>query len=378
MANGQPGAGSGELTAHRPSLGALTGIRFFAAFYVVVFHTRTGQMFYERGHHAAGNFFKSGYLAVPLFFLLSGFILAYTYAGQIGQAGAFRRFWEARFARIWPVYAVSLLMASVPSFKFPAAGAALATLCMVQAWSPWHPEMAGMWNMVCWTLSVEALFYVCFPWVQGWLERRRERGQLVWIAGMLAVCVGVNSASRTLGYVAEGWYRWTPLPVLHLPEFLVGVGLGNLYLRRGAQAGRGMLTYGAGLATVALLCCPAGRWTSVVVIAFAALLYGLAAESTMVSRLLSTKTMLLGGGISYSIYLVQMPVKAWVQGVAQRVGLRSEMVRFGVTAVALMGISLLLFRFVEDPARRVLRASFARLNAGQASRVQSTLVRRQG
>src|SRR5580704_9263285 len=108
-----------ELTAHRRSLKALTGIRFFAAFYVVVFHTRVGQVLGDHGYRAASNFFASGYLAVPLFFLLSGFILAYTYEGQIEEPGDHRRFWEARFARIWPVYAVSLLMASIPSFTFP-------------------------------------------------------------------------------------------------------------------------------------------------------------------------------------------------------------------------------------------------------------------
>ncbi len=370
------GRSSRQLTRHRLPLGALTGIRFFAAFYVVVFHTRTGRTLYDHGWRAAGNFFTNGYLAVPLFFLLSGFILAYTYEGQIERRGDHRRFWEARFARIWPVYAVSLLMASVPGFRLPPVGQAVAALCMVQAWNPWRPELAGTWNLVCWTLSVEALFYLCFPWVQTWLEERSERGQLAWIAAMLLVCVEVNSASRTLGFAAEGWSRWVPLPVLHLPEFFAGVGAGNYYLRRlaGIGAGEKVLrgggawTYGAAAATVALLCLPGSRWTSVVVIAFSALLYGLAAERTALSRWLSTKTMLVGGGISYSIYLVQMPVKGWVGMVAERVGLRSEAVRFGVTAVVLMWVSWLLFRTVEDPARKVLRGMFARLETRRAMR----------
>jgi peptidoglycan/LPS O-acetylase OafA/YrhL len=114
---------------------------------------------------------------------------------------------------------------------------------------------------------------------------------------------------------------------------------------------------------VALLCCPASRWTSLVVIAFAALLFGLAAEKTLLSRFLSTKAMVLGGGISYSIYLVQMPVKFWVQAIAERMHLGSEAVRFAVTTVALIGVSLLLFKAVEDPARRLLRGIFARLEA---------------
>jgi len=379
-------AGPAELTAHRRPLQALTGIRFFAAFYVVVFHTRVGQLLNERGWHAAGNFFFNGYLAVPLFFLLSGFILAYTYEGQIEAKGDHRRFWEARFARIWPVYAVSLLLESIPSFSFPPLGSALAAICMVQAWNPFNPGLAGTWNFVCWTLSVEAVFYIVFPWYQTWLEVRRPRTQLLTIAAMLAVCVAINSASRTLGYKPYGAWRWTPLPIPHLPEFFTGVGLGNCYLRLlmgkagkpGADLlpGRGLWTYASLLATVALLCCPSSRWTGLIVSAFAALLFGLAAEKTLLSRFLSSKAMLLGGGISYSIYLVQMPVKSWVQTITERLHLGNEGLRFLITATVLIGVSLILFKAVEDPARKLLRGVFARMETARTGRAEDQVQRK--
>lgn len=373
-------AGASELTAHRRSLKALTGIRFFAAFYVVVFHTRVGQLLLDHHLNAAGNFFLNGYLAVPLFFLLSGFILAYTYEGQIEDKGDHRRFWEARFARIWPVYAVSLVMASIPSLTIPPPGQALAALCMVQAWNPFDPGMAGAWNFVCWTLSVEAVFYIVFPWYQTWLEERSSRTQILTMAGMLLVCVAINSASRTLGYKAEGVWRWIPIPIPHLPEFFTGVGLGNYYLRLltgragkpGAPPlpGNGLWTYISLVATIALLCTPSSRWTSLIVIAFAALLFGLAAEKTLLSSFLSSKPMLLGGGISYSIYLVQMPVKGWVQMVTEPMHLNNEAVRFLITTTALIGVSLILFKAVEDPARKLLRGIFARMEAGREAQAQ--------
>ena len=369
-------AAPSELTAHRRSLKALTGIRFFAAFYVVVFHTRVGQVLSEHGFHAAGNFFASGYLAVPLFFLLSGFILAYTYEGQIERPGDHRRFWEARFARIWPVYAVSLLMSSLPSFTMPHPGPALATIFMVQAWNPFDIGMAGSWNGVCWTLSVEAVFYILFPWYQTWLEEKTSRAQLLSVAGMLLLCVAINSGSRSWGYKPEGIWHWIPLPIPHLPEFFTGVGLGNLYLRRltnessESLPGRGLWTYASLLATLALLCLPANRWTSTVVVAFAALLFGLAAEKTLLSRFLSTNAMLLGGGISYSVYLVQMPVKNWVQLITSAMHLNSEALRFLITATVLIGVSLILFKAVEDPARKVLRGVFSRMEAARTAQNQ--------
>jgi peptidoglycan/LPS O-acetylase OafA/YrhL len=148
--------------------------------------------------------------------------------------------------------------------------------------------------------------------------------------------------------------------------------LKRLALNRGGPGsaligGGGLWTYGSAIATIALLCCPASRWTSLVVVAFAALLFGLAAETTLLSRFLSTNTMLLGGGISYSIYLVQMPVKSWVQAIAERLHVGSEAVRFGATTVALLGVSLLLFKGVEDPARKLLRGVFARMEARRSA-----------
>ena len=373
-----------QLTAHRRPLNALTGIRFFAAMFVVIYHSRVGAFFAVHGYAAVGRFFLNGFLAVPLFFLLSGFILAYTYEGQIERPGDHRRFWEARFARIWPVYAVSLFATSIPGGHFPQPVAALGTLMMVQAWNPFNAGVGGAWNPVCWSLSVEALFYVCFPFVQVWFEKRGTRTQLVWIGFMLALCVGLDTGARTLGYAPERLLQ-VPLPVWHLPEFFAGVGLGNSFLRRLALqtmrgqgkplvSGRGLWTYGSLAAALLLLSRPQDRWLSLVIPAFCALIFGLAAERTLLSRFLSLPLVMLGGAISYSIYLFQFPVRVWVQGVAGTLHIQSENLRMVITVVSLLLVSFILFKTVEDPARRVIRRFFAavearrQLRAGMASR----------
>ncbi len=57
-----------ELTAHRSSLNALTGIRFLAALYVVLYHSHMPQALSEAGLKAEGNFIANGDMAVLLFF----------------------------------------------------------------------------------------------------------------------------------------------------------------------------------------------------------------------------------------------------------------------------------------------------------------------
>ena len=362
-----------QLTTHRRPLKALTGIRFFAAMFVVIFHSRVAALFADHGHLWVSRFFLNGFLAVPLFFLLSGFILAYTYEGQIEKPGDHRRFWEARFARIWPVYALSLFAASIPSGNHPPFVRGLAALGMVQAWNPFLAGESGEWNPVCWSLSVEALFYVCFPFVQVWFEKRGTRQQLWLIGLMLALCVGFDSGARTLGYAPDRFLQ-VPLPIWHLPEFFAGVGLGNYFLRRLALSnmqtpwrpvlpGRGLWTYGSVIAAMALLCRPQDRWLSFVVPAFCALVFSLAAERTLLSRFLSTPLVMLGGGISYSIYLFQFPVRQWVQAITERMHLHSETLRSAITVATLLVLSLILFKGVEDPARRVIRRFFAALEA---------------
>ena len=97
------------------------------------------------------------------------------------------------------------------------------------------------------------------------------------------------------------------------------------------------------------------------VLGFALLVFGLAAETTVLSRVLSARPVLLGGGISYSVYLMQMPVKAWVNMAADRFAVGNAMLRLACTFTLLTLISLILFQAVENPARKLLRTLFARL-----------------
>jgi peptidoglycan/LPS O-acetylase OafA/YrhL len=350
----------------RPGLLALTGIRFFAASYVVIFHTRVAAILYEHRLVLIGNFFRNGFLAVPLFFVLSGFILAYTYEGQIRSKADRVHFWEARIARIWPTYLLSLFLSSIPGFVVPPLGAALATILMVQAWNPWNPNLAGTWNMVCWTLSVEAFFYLVFPWLQVWLERLGRSWLLRLLGAVLFLGVACNVSWHSLGSeMYPGIFRFIPFPIIHLPEFVAGVILGNLFLHSTGVQRPGRWTYVALAVTIASLMLPTGPWTSVALIGLSGLVYCLASERTLLSQILSTKLAVLGGGISYAMYLLQTPVRSWVHGVAAEYSrIPWQLV---VVPIVLTCLSLVVFLYFENPARRFLRSLFGRLSVGKTA-----------
>src|SRR5690349_5496105 len=101
-------------STQRTTLPALTGLRFLLALWVILHHlTGPGQMLegYVRAlPPAAVALVRGGYLAVTTFFVLSGFVLARSYAGTRWTGRSVVRYTAARIARVYPVYLLSLAL----------------------------------------------------------------------------------------------------------------------------------------------------------------------------------------------------------------------------------------------------------------------------
>jgi peptidoglycan/LPS O-acetylase OafA/YrhL len=351
------------LTQHRRTLPALTGIRFLAAFYVVLFHGLPWMQQKFSLPRTLQTFLGNGYLAVNLFFILSGFILAYTYEGQIDGKMNRLHFWEARFARIYPVYFLSLVLA----FWFErglSLGTRIAVLGMVQAWNPRTPRLTGAWNYPAWTLSVEAFFYLCFPLVLPWLSRRSIRTLSWMMLFLLAVCVVVHTPVQGLGDFDRSSVltKTVPLPVLRIPEFLLGMAIGLKLLRNeaaGQNSGNTLSLYLAAISALVILSLPLGVWVSLVVIPFAILVYELAIGGSFLAKLLSTPFMILLGSASYAVYLLQFPMRSWTRVFFSRLPEKLASLGTPLTPLILVLFSILVLKFWEEPCRRALRSLFA-------------------
>jgi peptidoglycan/LPS O-acetylase OafA/YrhL len=100
----------------RPNLPALTGLRFLLAPLIVFEHQSGPEGMLQLGARPVppwlANLFESGYAAVGFFFMLSGFVLAYGRNLALPWSAADRRlFYLARVSRVYPVYALGLLLA---------------------------------------------------------------------------------------------------------------------------------------------------------------------------------------------------------------------------------------------------------------------------
>lgn len=350
-------------SARRPALLALTGVRFFAAFYVVLFHTLPFLKSRFQLNSGLEHFLSNGNLAVAFFYLLSGFILAYTYEGKVENLRDYVRYLRARFARIYPVYLLALLMI-LPFQLKTALVARLAVLFMVQAWNPAYPGLAGAWNYPAWSLSVEAFFYVTFPVFLIAMSKCSARTLRLVMSVFLLVSVVLHTPTMVLGVWNGTTYGLLiPLPVLRLPEFLVGVALGLLFLRSGQRPRRSVLFYLAAASAVVVLSLPIGNWVSIVMIPASYMLYELAFSDALPARLFSSGPLVLLGGASYAIYLLQYPVRAWTKLLFSYAGASFSFLGIALTPVLLTVFSIAVFRYWEEPVRKLLHPGSASSNA---------------
>lgn len=359
----------------RPRLHAITSLRFFAALHVVLFHMRVvgilpgGPWWYQ-------NFASIGYVGVNFFFVLSGFILVYTYEGSELKA---RNFWWARFARIYPAYLLSLIVAApffffalrhldLPFYVWSAQHtfwACTLTLSLLQAWAP---QGALTWNSVSWSLSVEAFFYLLFPFL---LSRSKKLSTTSLSLGILALWL--ISLSLSFGYVVlhpdgldkvnspETTLFWKNIlsfnPLVRLPEFMIGMLTGRLFLAGVAKKELTPPLILAGLAVFAGVVCFADRIPNPVIStgllspAFAAIIFG-AAQQPRWTGFLANRWLVLLGDASYSLYLLHSLL---IARAFDRLAQFSWPFRVAGCLTVAIGASLLSYRLVEEPIRRLLR-----------------------
>jgi peptidoglycan/LPS O-acetylase OafA/YrhL len=324
---------------------------------------------------AAQSLMRGGYLAVQTFFLLSGFVLALSYANTRWNRKSLTRFVVARFARIYPAYLLSLVLISWFAIEFvmKAGHSAVEKATVLGDYAfvlqGWRSPSVG-WNTPAWSLSCEFFFYACFPLLLVWLGRCGI-GR-IWVA--LAACMVTPIALAHAG-VPVFWK-----PVHHLADFVAGIAAARFYraMERSSAATKTIgfwLSAGAVVAGAGFIVFPHIFDGTMVNLNTAlrpvnmSLLIGLATGGGFLVRLLSTETAEYLGKVSYSMYILHIPLLWWYSeyttfhwGSAP-----PAWVGFLFVAVVIV-VSIGAYEFVEVPANRWIRAWMAGRSAEPATR----------
>ncbi len=313
---------------------------------------------------AAQTLVRGGYLAVQTFFLLSGFVLARNYADARWSARDLVKYVAARLARIYPVYLLSLLVVAPfiretmlkPQIDVGRKAALLTDYVFVlQGWT----ESLGVgWNTPAWSLSCEFFFYLLFPLAFPLLRK----------AGKRATGLALIAAIVTPVLLAHAGVPWFLKPIYHFSDFVAGIAAARVYeFVAPRMRGRGEWLYlPAAVAGAVLIVYPQIMYgtygdlnTGLRPLNVLALV-GFALGGGALARLLSTPAADYLGKISYSTYILHVPVLWWYGRWALHGRLYgtlhiSRPLAAVVYLTLVVAVSAVSFRWVEMPANRWVR-----------------------
>jgi peptidoglycan/LPS O-acetylase OafA/YrhL len=351
-------------------LDALTGLRSFAAVNIVLFHFSNPDWF--------GPFapvVNAGYASVSFFILLSGFVLGYNY-NRRARAGKLetKRFYEARFTRLYPIYLLSLILA----FKLLPVewgshthgmfwtGVVLSPLLL----QGWIPEIATFLNTPAWTMSAESFYYVLFPWMARWKKPDRigphiAKMGLVWILalvpGTLYLIYNPDGLPHLDRFSYGKWLqalKYTPIP--HLASFVFGVLLAELDEVIPRMGKRRLVMGIFGFVGTFFVLTQAYRLPypllhdGFFMPLFGCIVLGLAGINPL-SKVFGLAPLVFVGEASYCLYLLHFNLWNMIHDshLLDRLGLA----RFDpwISYLLLIGLALLALHFIEKPAQRILR-----------------------
>lgn len=291
----------------------IDGLRGVAALLVAVFH-------FDIYNHLSGNIFiENSWLFVDFFFVLSGFIIAYNYAGRITEFTHFKNFILLRIGRLYPLHIFSLLLfviVEILLFVLSLQGIQIGNEPFTQKHDPSGlileilmahalPIFADTsWNAPSWSISVEFFTYMVFGVVcLSVIKRLALVASIITIFGFLVI---LTSASGMDSSHDLALYRC-------LFGFFSGVLLYQVYLFLDGQEWdkRINIVWFSVLEVFALIVCVGFVSLSGVFevekyapVFFAVIVFPFLFGHGIVSTLLRYRVFRLLGKLSYAIYML--------------------------------------------------------------------------
>ncbi len=320
----------------------IDGLRGIAALSVLAYHATH---YFCKGltpAHPAVFIFRLGTYGVDLFFVLSGFCLAYPFLRK-GEAIDLVRFASRRVVRIVPPYYAAIAVLGLALLL----GGAIPNVSDLITQALFLDRGGQFWSVTFWTLPVEIRWYFLFPLVL-WLWTVSPRA--FFVVGAAAIVAFQLTTAGALDLYA-------------LPAFMLGIVAADLALNHTVPK-RTIACWSIGLLALALVldwfvgpqrvyppiagadvrdAFPPLRilWQFT---AFAFVLF--AASSRTLRGLLSLRPLAFIGTASYSIYLIHVPV---VQAVHVHLNQFGPIVESVLSAAFGIGAGVVFWRIFEYP-----------------------------
>lgn len=306
----------------KPYLKNINGLRFLAASYVIGFH-----YFNLPDSRLLSRIFSHGHISVPFFFLLSGFVLFYTYDEYDFQAlKNIKKYLINRYIRLAPIYYFAMFLAVPLIYHKQKTNGFLPVwenvvyiathLSFAQSMVPFS-KLIAYWNIHSWSLGVEMVLYITSPFIIRWIQEVHTKKLIPLLLGFTTLN-GIIFAlsihpSKPLGDLS---FFFAPL---YLPTFFSGVTLAKYYLFKKNIVERNSIFLFPITSLILMASFIAdfsdsfySAFNPFFHIGFSILILSACNENTF-NRWLGTGLMVLLGDASYAMYILQAPIKTAVQ-----------------------------------------------------------------
>ena len=349
----------------------LTSVRGIAAIAVVLMHySATMQALSTK---PIPSLAPHGYLAVDFFFVLSGFIMAYTYLRSFSEARwryAYRNFLVKRVARIVPLnialVAILIIMLAIMNLRtgsnpYHISSSALPGQFLANATMLSGFGIGTSINWPSWSISLEFLAYMLFPVLIAVIFNRNAAVMLFGIIAALLVVIWVCAGNAGL---SPGGIHNHFFPIRDvgrcLGEFTLGLAAYRAFdagwmsgiLRRDAAA--------IALVTVAVVVVVLKLGDLFAIVLFPPLIISIGLNRDRIANFLSSAIPYFFGECSFSLYMVHDNFRRPAEHLMSTLFGGHTTPFLALALAAIWGIAMILpawlcYRFIEKPSRRALR-----------------------
>ena len=371
-------------------LQSLTPLRGIAAIWVICFHY--GVVYFGFHPEQFSCIFNKGYLAVDMFFMLSGFVLSHVYwktfasapfASDQAQGRDYWRFISARIARLYPLHLFNLSLFLIAALGFGIYGyissgrfeaiplhgarsltALVANVLMLQGLNA--KELA--WNYPAWSISIEFLAYFLFPLALPLIALANGRKRLIF-ASVAFSCLCLFAC---LGH--GDFNQWNgPITLLRcLPEFIIGA---LLYAGFRDSVWPNWLRRDDAIAAVLcgmLVLLHVGAADLIIVAGFPLLILSAVMNAGRIAPIVNSAPLVWLGNVSYSLYLAHGLVQFVATKLLTSAGVQNAAHLSSTGAIGLLvamaGASLLMAAFTYREVAIVGRSRLRQLLQPQDDR----------
>ena len=274
-----------------------------------------------------GRILNEFHIGVSIFFVLSGFLIAYTYKEKpLSSSKGYVQYILIRFARIFPVYLL-ILTCKYLSYGFPPFKETFLNYTLLKGFSDKY-NLAGIPQ--AWSLTVELTFYCFAPLIYS-MAKDKIFKPIIYVAGVLVVLFAMGYSLHLAGYNRDRYlYNFQFLLDAtffgRFFEFYVGILLAFVIEKRGKDliAQPGIKATIGGLIGMILTCTLIGLFApdifspgtnnlaGVIIrnlllpVFIFIMIYGLITEINWFQILLSSRVFMILGNASYIFYLMHL------------------------------------------------------------------------